>query len=103
MKMTIFQINLDKAGASASLIAADSGYTDLACVEDAPAGWGDYPTIRAYFLGNEHALDEESLYGFFSSDFSKKTGLASSAVSAFIDKNPGRDAYTFFPFIQDAA
>jgi hypothetical protein len=103
MKKTIFQINPDKAGASSAAAAVDSGYTGLACVEDAPAGWGDYPTIRAYFLGNENAFDEESLYGFFSSDFFEKTSLASDAVSAFIDQNPGRDVYTFFPFIQDSA
>jgi hypothetical protein len=99
MKTTIFQINPDKAGTSPA--AVDSGYTALAGIKDAPPGWGDYPTIRAYFLGNE--IDEETLYGFFSPDFFKKTGLASDAVSAFIEQNPGRDVYTFFPFIQDSA
>jgi hypothetical protein len=97
MKTVIFQI--DNGMGETPL--ADSGIDRLERIADAPAGWGDYPTIRAYFLGNE--IDEDTLYGFFPSGFTKQTGLGAAEVAAFISANPGRDGYTFFPFIQDAA
>ncbi|RXZ30977.1 hypothetical protein D9O50_17605 [Oxalobacteraceae bacterium CAVE-383] len=97
MKKVIFQIG----NGTGEMPAADGGFDRLERVADAPAGWGDYPTIRAYFLGNE--IDEETLYGFFPSGFTKQTGLGAAEIAAFISANPGRDGYTFFPFIQDAA
>ena len=97
MKTMIFQID----GGAHDKPLTDAGFTRLQRVAEAPAGWGDYPTMRAYFLAND--IDDDSLYGFLPPDFAKQTGLNAAKIDAFIGGLPGRDAYTFFPFIQDAA
>ncbi|MDB5776808.1 MAG: hypothetical protein JWP38_2941 [Herbaspirillum sp.] len=93
----IFQIRRDRADAP----AIDAGWTELPRVEGATAGWDDYPTIRQYFFS--HELDEDALYGFLPAGFAADTRLSAAAIDAFIAQHPGRDVYTFFPFIQDAA
>ncbi|MFL9925545.1 hypothetical protein PQR62_14795 [Herbaspirillum lusitanum] len=78
---------------------AQTGFMTLA--PGARKDWGNYAAIRNYFL-NE-SVDEEALYGFVSEDFHKQTGLGLPEIARFIEKNPGNDAYVFFPFTGDAA
>ncbi|WP_050476265.1 hypothetical protein [Herbaspirillum rhizosphaerae] len=81
---------------------ADTGFMALPREgSDGREDWGDYAAIRAYFM-NE-AVDEEALYGFVPADFVQKTGLGAEQIAAFVDQNPDKDAYLFFPFTRDAA
>lgn len=62
--------------------------------------WGAYAIVRQFFL--DHALDDDGLYGFFAPDFTEKTGLNPAQVMAFVQAEPGKDVYTFSPFVQQS-
>lgn len=70
-------------------------------VGDAASGWGAYPAIREFFLGNE--IDDDVLYGFFSAGFQSETGYTAAQVHTHVAQHPDYDVYTFFPFVQEAA
>lgn len=64
--------------------------------------WREYWPMRA-FLQN-HTLDENTLYGFFSPKFRQKTTLDSNAVHAFLATiSPDVDVVGFSPFFDQGA
>jgi hypothetical protein len=64
--------------------------------------WREYWPIRSYL--QHHTLDEDTLYGFFSPKFGKKTGLDSAAVHQFIASLPRDvDVIGFSPFFDQGA
>ncbi|WP_206950689.1 hypothetical protein [Trinickia acidisoli] len=64
--------------------------------------WREYWPIRSYL--QSHTLDENTLYGFFSPKFGKKTTLDSAAVHTFL-ATVGRDVDVigFSPFFDQGA
>ncbi len=96
-KTHIFQIFHDEKTKSES----DSDFILLDSTDNPRADWGDYSAIRNFFAAN--ALNDGELYGFLSADFLEKTGLSARQVHEFIRANPGHDAYTFSPGIEDSA
>lgn len=97
MKANIYQIYYDEK--TKGLI--DPGFLPFDNLANPRGDWREYWAIRNFFLNN--SLNEDELYGFFSPAFRNKTHLSAQQVHAFIEQNPGRDVYTFSPFIQDAA
>ena len=64
--------------------------------------WREYWPIRCYL--QNHALDENTLYGFFSPRFGKKTMLDSAAVHQFIATvSRDVDVIGFSPFFDQSA
>lgn len=68
---------------------------------DTGSQWESYTAIRNFFQNN--AADENAWYGFFLPDFTQQSGLENEDVIAFIEANPGVDAYAFFPDAREAA
>lgn len=97
MRANIFQIFYDDVTER----QLDRGFLALENRGNLRPDWREYWVIRQFFQNN--TLEEEALYGFFSPNFSSKTGLSAQHVHRFIDENPDHDAYTFSPFVQDAA
>jgi len=59
--------------------------------------WREYWPIRQYLLN--HALDDNTLYGFFSPKFVYKTSLDMAAIQHFVDSvYQGEDVVIFSPF-----
>ena len=79
----------------------DAGFIPLDNVGQRP-DWREYLPIRKFLL--ENALDENTLYGFFSWRFGPKTGLDSAAVYAFVGSliSPV-DVVSFSPFFDQGA
>ncbi len=64
--------------------------------------WREYWPIRGYL--QNHTLDENTLYGFFSPKFGTKTGLDAAAVHTFIDTMPRDvDVIGFSPYFDQGA
>jgi hypothetical protein len=64
--------------------------------------WREYWPIRKFLLG--HALNEDTLYGFFSPKFGQKTALNSATVHAFIaSAQSDADVIAFSPFFDQGA
>jgi hypothetical protein len=64
--------------------------------------WREYLPIRKFLL--ENALDDNTLYGFFSWKFGKKTGLDSAEVYAFVGSLTSPvDVVSFSPFFDQGA
>ena len=64
--------------------------------------WREYWPMRQFLQNNK--LDENTLYGFFSPKFGKKTTLDSNAVNAFIASVPRDvDVIGFSPFFDQGA
>ena len=64
--------------------------------------WREYLPIRKFLL--EDAVDEDTLYGFFSWKFRQKTGLDSAAVYAFVGSLTSPvDVVSFSPFFDQGA
>jgi hypothetical protein len=64
--------------------------------------WREYWPIRGFL--QQHTLDENTLYGFFSPKFGKKTTLDSAAVHQFIATVPRDvDVIGFSPFFDQGA
>lgn len=64
--------------------------------------WREYWPMRSYL--QQHTLDENTLYGFFSPKFGKKTTLNSAAVNQFIATVPRDvDVIGFSPFFDQGA
>ena len=79
----------------------DPGFIPLDNCGERP-DWREYWPIRKFLLG--HALDENTLYGFFSPKFGQKTTLRSSAVNAFIASvQSDADVISFSPFFDQSA
>jgi len=79
----------------------DDGFIPLDNVGQRP-DWREYLPIRKFLL--ENALDENTLYGFFSWRFGPKTGLDSAAVYAFIGSLTSPvDVVSFSPFFDQGA
>lgn len=97
MKINIFQICSD--GVETDGVA--SGFVGLFPPRGAQTGWGEYLAIRHFFLNNP--IDDDAVYGFFSPGFFADSGLTAADVTGYIESKPDCDAYTFFPFIQNAA
>lgn len=97
MNTHVFQIFHDKPTHS----QIDPGFTPLDNTASPKPQWRDYWAIRSYFLSQ--SINEDDLYGFLSSDFGSRTALTAQTVQAFIDDNPGCDAYTFSPAAPDEA
>lgn len=97
MKTHIFQIFHDENSGR----RIDPGFIPLNGTDNAGADRGDYPAILSFLAGN--AVNEDELYGFLPADFLEQTGLSASQVHQFIRDNPGYDAYTFSPCLQDSA
>lgn len=95
--INIFQIYYD--GASREQV--DPLFIPLENKDNPRPDWREYWPIRNYFL--ENGINKDELFGFFSPNFRNKTGLTGEQVYEFIADNPGKDVYTFSPFIQDAA
>jgi hypothetical protein len=89
MKANIFQITNDEAGHS----LLDPGFPVLDNTANAKPDWREYSAVRNFFLS--HTVNEDELYGFLSSDFAQRTALNAESVHAFIEGNPGYEAYTF--------
>jgi hypothetical protein len=96
-KINIFQIFHDEKTKSES----DSEFVLLERLENPRVDWGDYWAIRNFFASN--TINDGELYGFLAPDFLEKTGLSATQVHQFIRDNPGHDAYTFSPCIEDSA
>ena len=97
MSANIFQISHEGSAGQ----PGDDGFIALGNAASLKPGWGDYGTIREFFL--TQSVNEYELYGFLSSDFHKRTALSAAEVLAFIGDNPGHEVYTFSPFIEDSA
>jgi hypothetical protein len=64
--------------------------------------WREYWPIRGYL--QNHTLDENTLYGFFSPKFGIKTSLDAAAVHAFIETVPRDvDVIGFSPYFDQGA
>jgi hypothetical protein len=95
MKANIFQIFYDERTRN----QIDPGFIAMDNLDNPRADWREYWAIRKFFLSS--ALEENELYGFLSPSFHTKTNLNAAQVHSFIAANPGREVYTFSPFIQD--
>jgi hypothetical protein len=90
--VALFQI----AWSDAVLQQIAPGYGVLDNRLDARHDWREYWPVRTFLLGA--ALDENTLYGFFSPKFASKTGLSHQAVVDFIAAAPAdTDVFTFSP------
>ena len=58
------------------------GWQLLDDLNDERPDWFEYWLIRRFLLGEE--LDEQAFYGFFSPEFSAKTGLGHQATHDFV-------------------
>jgi hypothetical protein len=97
MKANIFQIANDEAGRS----QLDSGFAVLDNRANVTPEWREYSAVRNFFLS--HTVNDDELYGFLSADFVHQTTLNAESVHAFIEENPGYEAYTFSPVTEEAA
>jgi hypothetical protein len=75
----------------------DVGFFPLDNEANPRPDWREYWPIRNYLKSN--ALDEDSLYGFFSPKFRSKTGLSASDCFSFINSHSNSaDVYSFSPY-----
>lgn len=91
MSIHLFQILSQEQQAAAGCVGLHA---------DVQPGWGAYRTIKEFFLDN--VLDDDALYGFLPASFVTDTGMHAAYIRAFVQENPGRDTYTFYPFYNDA-
>lgn len=92
-KIYIFQIFYNEQTKN----SLDPGFLPLDNIDNVRADWREYWPIRKYLLSNQ--LDENSVYGFFSPKFKKKTGLSADECFKFIDGHTTDvDVFSFSPF-----
>ena len=81
----------------------DPGFIPLDNTGQRP-DWYEYWPIRQFLLAHERTLDENTLYGFFSPKFARKTTLDSATVKGFAANVPaGVDVVAFSPFFDQGA
>ncbi|TAM54047.1 MAG: hypothetical protein EPN57_07565 [Paraburkholderia sp.] len=79
----------------------DPGFIPLDNCNQRP-DWREYWPIRSFL--QQHTLDENTLYGFFSPKFGQKTTLTSTAVLEFLATVPREvDVVGFSPFFDQGA
>ena len=91
-RVRLFQIAYDEK----TLSQVDDGFELLDNLENARPDWFEYWPIRKYLMSQ--ALDEETLYGFFSPKFRHKTGLGHVEVVEFVRQRAAvADVFLFSP------
>lgn len=63
--------------------------------------WENYQAVRDYFLN--HAVEDDTLYGFIHHSFQKNTGFDVSDLHAWVDSHPGYTAYNIYPHLKESA
>jgi len=87
----------------ASRAQLDPGFIPLDNAANERPDWREYWPIRRFLLDN-HDLDPEAYYGFFSPKFGQKTGLDAAAARAFIEQQgAGADVIAFSPYFDQMA
>jgi hypothetical protein len=80
--------------------AIDPAFEPLDNSRNERPDWFEYWPIRSYL--DQHALDDDTYYGFFSPKFSSKTAMSGSDVKTFVANAGGADVVTFSPFPEQA-
>lgn len=89
----IFQICYSQA----TLANVPAGMMALDNFANPRPDWREYWPIRQYLLN--HALDDNTLYGFFAPRFGEKTGLSVAAIHEFLEqKYTDQSVVSFSPF-----
>jgi hypothetical protein len=92
-KIHIFQIFYDEESKN----SLDTGFLPLENGINPRPDWREYWPIRNYLKTN--ALEEDSLYGFFSPKFRTKTGLSADDCFSYINSHSNSvDVFSFSPF-----